>query len=62
MSFPCVALLAGEGQPAQKLAVVNVSFIFEKYNKVPEVQRSIDAKFKPELDKLQQPSSNRPRS
>jgi Skp family chaperone for outer membrane proteins len=52
--IPCVSILAGEGLPAQKLAVVNVSFIFEKYQKVPDVQRRIDEKFKAELDKLQQ--------
>ena len=51
LSIPC--LFAAEAPP-QKLAVVNVSFIFEKYTKVPDVQRRIDEKFKPELDKLQQ--------
>jgi Skp family chaperone for outer membrane proteins len=45
-------LQAGEARPEQKLAVVNVSFIFEKYSKVPDIQRTIDAKFKPSLDEL----------
>ncbi|MCY3021881.1 MAG: OmpH family outer membrane protein [Planctomycetota bacterium] len=43
---------AGEGE--QKLAVVNVSAVFEKYGKVAEVQRQIDAKHKEQKDELQQ--------
>ena len=37
----------------QKLAVVNVSLVFEKYEKVPDVQRRIDAKYKSQKDDLQ---------
>jgi Skp family chaperone for outer membrane proteins len=53
-----VAVLAaaapvGAGQAEQKLAMVNVSMVFEKYDKVPEIQRRIDAKYKKDRDDLQ---------
>jgi Skp family chaperone for outer membrane proteins len=38
----------------QRLAVVNVSLVFEKYSKVPDVQRRIDEKFKAMKDELSQ--------
>ena len=38
----------------QRLAVVNVSLVFEKYSKVPDVQRRIDDKFKAMKDELSQ--------
>lgn len=37
-----VSVVAGE----QQLALVNVSFVFEKYDKVPDIQRRIDEAFK----------------
>ena len=53
------ASLAGEARAAapspapQKLAIVNVSFIFEKYDKVSDLQRKIDADFKLQDEALQ---------
>jgi Skp family chaperone for outer membrane proteins len=41
----------------QRLAVVNVSMVFEKYSKVPDVQRRIDEKFKAMKDELSQRAS-----
>ena len=38
----------------QKLAIVNVSFIFENYTKVPDLQRKIDETHKGEENTLQQ--------
>ena len=38
----------------QKLAIVNVSFIFENYTKVPDQQRKIDETHKAEENTLQQ--------
>jgi Skp family chaperone for outer membrane proteins len=47
MSLVCLAVLCCSAQShageAQKLAVVNVSKVFEKYNKVADVQKRIDA-------------------
>ncbi|HYF51776.1 MAG TPA: OmpH family outer membrane protein [Planctomycetota bacterium] len=61
----CTLLLSGAALAAgaadrggQKLAVVNVSYIFENYKKVPEVQRSIDARYDPEKKVLQQKSED----
>jgi Skp family chaperone for outer membrane proteins len=45
------AATAVEGD--QHLAVVNVSYIFENYKKVPEVQRKIDGQYDPERKALQ---------
>jgi len=45
---------AGAGEKDQKLAVVNVSLVFEKYDKVADVERRLAASFAPEQDKLNQ--------
>lgn len=50
-AFVCAAALAGD---AQKLAVVNVSFVFEKYLLVPDVQRRIDAQHEARKKELEQ--------
>ncbi|MGD0092084.1 MAG: OmpH family outer membrane protein [Planctomycetota bacterium] len=42
------------GEAGQKLALVNVSLVFEKYDKVPEVQRAIDANHEAQKNELQQ--------
>jgi len=43
---------AGEGE--QRLALVNVSLVFEKYDKVAEVSRAIDARHQPQKKELEQ--------
>jgi len=43
---------AGEGD--QRLALVNVSLVFEKYDKVAEVSRAIDASHKAQKEELEQ--------
>jgi len=53
----CMLLAACCARPAraeddQKLAVVNVSLVFEKYNKVADVQRKIDADTKDKKEEL----------
>jgi Skp family chaperone for outer membrane proteins len=48
------AAVAATADSEQRLAVVNVSFIFENYKKVPEVQRKIDGQYDPERKALQQ--------
>ena len=53
----CVLLAGACSRPAaaeddQKLAVVNVSLVFEKYNKVADVQRKIDADTKDKKEEL----------
>ena len=59
---PGVLVLAGAlllaaggwaGEHPQKLALVNVSLVFEKYDKVPDVQRAIDSKHQAQKDELQ---------
>jgi len=51
------AMAAGVPEKAdQRLAVVNVSFIFENYKKVPDVQRNIDARYENQRKNLQQRS------
>ena len=60
--FCTLLLLAAARLPAseagargpQRLAVVNVSFIFENYIKVPDLQRKIDETHKGEENELQQ--------
>jgi len=49
-----VLVLASAGVFAedQKLAVVNVSLVFEKYDKVADIQRKIDAKYKEKKEEL----------
>jgi Skp family chaperone for outer membrane proteins len=53
-----LAAVASAAEPdargPQKLAVVNVSFIFENYLKVPDLQRKIDETHKGEENELQQ--------
>ena len=53
----CVLLAAvcarrARAEDDQKLAVVNVSLVFEKYNKVADVQRKIDADTKDKKEEL----------
>jgi len=50
------AAAAAPAEKEQRLAVVNVSYVFENYRKVPDVQRRIDDKFKPTRDELTQRS------
>ena len=52
MSFAFAARAIAE-ESGEKLAVVNVSFVFEKYTKVPDIQRRIDAKYQVQKDELQ---------
>jgi Skp family chaperone for outer membrane proteins len=42
------------GETDQKLAVVNVSAVFARYDKVPDVERGIDGKFQKDKKDLQQ--------
>ena len=53
LSTPAAAAADGPLAP-QKLAIVNVSFIFENYIKVPDLQRKIDETHKGEENTLQQ--------
>lgn len=46
--------VAADGAAPQRLAIVNVSFIFENYMKVPDLQRKIDETHKGEENTLQQ--------
>jgi Skp family chaperone for outer membrane proteins len=53
--FAMCALARVEAANAeQRLAVVNVSFVFEKYTKVPDIQRRIDDRYKAQKDELTQ--------
>lgn len=52
--FFAAAVASAAGEAEQRLALVNVSLVFERYNKVPDVQRGIDAKYKAQQDELQQ--------
>ncbi len=47
-----VVLSGGAAAGEQKLAIVNVSLVFEKYDKVPDVQRKIDAGYQEKKDEL----------
>ena len=55
-ALACAVLAAacprGMAEEEQKLAVVNVSLVFEKYNKVADVQRKIDNDTKDKKDEL----------
>jgi Skp family chaperone for outer membrane proteins len=42
LATAAAALPAGAGEDGQRLAVVNVSLVFENYKKVPDIQRRID--------------------
>jgi Skp family chaperone for outer membrane proteins len=53
LGAPALAAQPANSGP-QKLAVVNVSFIFENYIKVPDLQRKIDETHKGEENELQQ--------
>jgi len=44
----------GAGEEGQRLALVNVSFVFEKYDKVADVSRAIDASHKAQKEELEQ--------
>jgi Skp family chaperone for outer membrane proteins len=50
LAMTATAGFAGE----QQLALVNVSFVFEKYDKVPDVQRRMDETFKARKAELEQ--------
>lgn len=51
LSLAAAGIAAAEGD--QKLALVNVSLVFEKYDRVAEVQRRIDAKHRPQKEELE---------
>lgn len=54
LQYTSTAAAADGDRPPQKLAIVNVSFIFENYVKVPDLQRKIDETHKSEENTLQQ--------
>jgi Skp family chaperone for outer membrane proteins len=48
-----ISAVATAVEAEQHLAVVNVSYIFENYKKVPDVQRKIDGQYDPDRKALQ---------
>ncbi|MFH0937668.1 MAG: OmpH family outer membrane protein [Planctomycetota bacterium] len=49
-----LASVVGAGEKEQRLAMVNVSLVFEKYDKVADIERRLNAIYAPEQDKLNQ--------
>jgi len=48
----CVCVVSTFAADEQRLAVVNVSLVFEKYDKVSDIQRRIDGRYKDKKDEL----------
>jgi Skp family chaperone for outer membrane proteins len=48
----CAGLRAAE--KPQRLAIANVSFIFEHYNKVADIERSIESRFEPQKKQFEE--------